>query len=80
METRTAERALIVECHRTMSAIAATFQNMVGKGVDPTDYEKATDGELLTEMRDALVSVQTQIGPALENPMVQMMLRRMTSR
>lgn len=80
METRTGERALIVECHQTMSAIAATFQNMAGKGVDPTDYNAASDAELLTEMRDALVSVQAQIGPALENPMVQMMLRRMTSR
>lgn len=76
MYTLTEERALIIECYTRMQEISQIFNRLAGKQANVRIPETMSDGEMLREMRDALVAVESQIGPALESPMIQMLLKR----
>jgi hypothetical protein len=71
------ERTLIIECYSHMQQIADVFNKLSGAKVEKRDPNDMSDGEMLTEMRDALIVVRGKLGPALESPMIQMMLKRM---
>lgn len=78
MTAITEERALIAECYSHMQEIGTLFNRMVGSEGSKLDPATLTNDEMLREMRDALAAVRERIGPAMQNPMIQMMLKRMT--
>lgn len=81
MDRRSEERTRIIECHRAMNDIAVTFNSMMGREApESVDYDAKTNSQLLAEMIDALNAVKSQVEPALKNPVLQMMIRKVAAR
>lgn len=71
------ERALTVECYTLMQDMAQTFSVMTGTAAYKKDPADLSTVEMLGEMRDLLSALQQRMGPALQTPMIQMLLKRM---
>lgn len=76
MSVATEERALLVSAHSEMREIARLLLSLRGATAEYRDSSEMTDAEILTEMRDALQNARAEIVPALEHPMIKMLLKR----
>lgn len=78
MDTQIEERALVIQCYMRMYKLSVMFNSMIpGANEIERDVTTMSTAEMLSEMNDTLKAVQEKLGPALQHPMIQMMMKRM---